>query len=457
MKKESRKLFRQRIAVLLASVMLLSSTSVTAFADPTDETTASETNAAESTVDAVDESEVSEPDSEVTDSDTESTDSDTDSTEDPSKTNYYTSEDIHATGEVNMIRLYNASSGEHFYTSNLTEAKNLRDIGWKYESIGWVAPKSSDKPVYRLYNPNSGDHHYTMSEEERDNLAKIGWRYEGIGWYSDGMDKIPLYRQFNPNEKIGTHNYTTSIEENNILVNAGWNAEGIGWYAAGASKPKDYSLIAPQTIYNGIDYSDIYDYDYFISANPSLQSKFGNKKDEDALAYFVHTAMWNGTEAKSGMNYLTTAYKEHRYKVKPELRQLDTYTSSTGYLITVNLSTHVVNVYQGRQYYDWKNIYSTRCTTGAASTPTYKGVFKTRRGGYYFDSGSVRCFYYTPFNGGIYFHSVLYAQTSTPSVIMDGRLGYNISHGCVRLPLNAAYYIYNNFGTKNIGTTVVVF
>ena len=84
--------------------------------------------------------------------------------------------------------------------------------------------------MHRLYNPHSGEHFYTGDTNEKNHLASIGWNYEGIGWYSDEDQGVPLYRQYNPNEKTGTHNYTTSKEENDFLVSIGWRAEGIGWY-----------------------------------------------------------------------------------------------------------------------------------------------------------------------------------------------------------------------------------
>ncbi|MCH3961853.1 MAG: hypothetical protein LKF53_00700 [Solobacterium sp.] len=133
-------------------------------------------------------------------------------------------------GSINMYRLYNPCSGEHFYTASVSERDHLANIGWTYEGIGWKAPASSNTPVYRLYNPNSGDHHYTVSASERDNLVSIGWNYEGIGWYSDDSHSVPLYRQYNPNVSTGTHNYTTSKNENDWLATLGWRAEGIGWY-----------------------------------------------------------------------------------------------------------------------------------------------------------------------------------------------------------------------------------
>ena len=131
---------------------------------------------------------------------------------------------------VDMYRIYNPNSGEHFYTANVAEKDKLVKLGWRYEGIGWKAPVKSNTPVYRLYNPNAGDHHYTRSIDERDYLVSLGWKYEGIGWYSDDAESVPLYRQYNPNAKAGNHNYTASKSENDWLVGLGWRYEGIGWY-----------------------------------------------------------------------------------------------------------------------------------------------------------------------------------------------------------------------------------
>lgn len=131
---------------------------------------------------------------------------------------------------VEMHRLYNPNSGEHFYTKNISERNNLISLGWRYEGIGWTAPKESKTPVYRLYNPNAGDHHYTMDFSEKEMLVSVGWNYEGVGWYSDDLKRKPLYRQYNPNAKTGTHNYTLNKSENDKLIKLGWNYEGVSWY-----------------------------------------------------------------------------------------------------------------------------------------------------------------------------------------------------------------------------------
>lgn len=128
-----------------------------------------------------------------------------------------------------MYRLYNPNSGEHFYTSSLSERNNVIKAGWRYEGIAWYAPLQGD-PVYRLYNPVAGDHHYTLSSSERDRVVSAGWIYEGVCWYTSSNTGTPLYRVYNPNAWTGTHHYTASAKERDNLVRVGWRDEGIGWY-----------------------------------------------------------------------------------------------------------------------------------------------------------------------------------------------------------------------------------
>ena len=131
---------------------------------------------------------------------------------------------------VDMYRLYNPNSGEHFFTASAGERDMLVAAGWSNEGIGWKAPVTSNTPVYRLYNPQGGEHHYTISASEKNNLVALGWSDEGIGWYSDDAHGVPVYRQYNPNSFSNNHNYTVSASENNWLMSIGWQDEGVAWY-----------------------------------------------------------------------------------------------------------------------------------------------------------------------------------------------------------------------------------
>lgn len=153
---------------------------------------------------------------------------------------------------VSMQRLYNPYTGEHFYTANTQERDALKKIGWRYEGVGWVAPKKSREPVYRLYNPYTSDHHYTRSKAEYDKLGSSGWRQEGVGWYSDYNRSVALFREFNPYEQIGTHNYTRNLGEHDSLVKGGWRSEGIAWYGLATTKADGYQSMSKreQAIFN---------------------------------------------------------------------------------------------------------------------------------------------------------------------------------------------------------------
>lgn len=99
------------------------------------------------------------------------------------------------------------------------------------------------------------------------------------------------------------------------------------------------------------------------------------------------------------------------------------------------------------------------CSTGLNATPTPKGTFTNTtpvvRWGYFpkFDCWAQ---YLYRINGSILFHSVLYdsAEESTLRWGSVQKLGSKASHGCVRLSVEDAKWIYNNCPA---GTTIVVY
>ena len=138
------------------------------------------------------------------------------------------------TSSVDMFRLYNPNSGEHFYTGNLSEKDSLINEGWNYEGVAWSAPDFSLTPVYRLYDKNAGTHRYTMDEDKRDGFIAEGWSDEGIGWYSDGNETIPVFGLYNKNAlQAGAYHFTADTSERDNLIELGWRDEGIGWYGLG--------------------------------------------------------------------------------------------------------------------------------------------------------------------------------------------------------------------------------
>ena len=142
------------------------------------------------------------------------------------------------------------------------------------------------------------------------------------------------------------------------------------------------------------------------------------------------------------------------------------YTSPTEWLIMVDCTSNFVGIFRGEDgnrtlYAKWA------CSTGAAGTETPKGVFAINDNRGYSFSGPddafpnlsydnpnhYTCYYYTGFlEGGYLFHSTLYRYNSF--VVLNDTLGADLSHGCVRLAIENAKWIYENIPT---GTTVVTY
>lgn len=136
------------------------------------------------------------------------------------------------------------------------------------------------------------------------------------------------------------------------------------------------------------------------------------------------------------------------------------YSSATNYLVLCNITNHRLVLFkesEGR----WLSVMDSPISVGKASTPTPTGTFTVYNHWEYFDGDynesrlTYQCWWSTCFYGSYYFHSVLYDYNSGyPGRLRDGRMNVNVSHGCVRMPLEKAKYLYDH---SPIGTKVRVY
>lgn len=127
--------------------------------------------------------------------------------------------------------------------------------------------------------------------------------------------------------------------------------------------------------------------------------------------------------------------------------------SGTKYLIAVDCSKNRLCIYKGKKN-KWKLKKYWKCTTGKSSTPTIKGSFRVSgKVSHFGEAKGYTCWYATRIKGEYYFHSVLYNPRSKTS-LRDGRLGKNLSHGCIRLALNNANWIYKRCKS---GTKIIIY
>ena len=130
-------------------------------------------------------------------------------------------------------------------------------------------------------------------------------------------------------------------------------------------------------------------------------------------------------------------------------------TSTTNCFILIDCTNNKLVIYEGSQN-NWEATHTWTCSTGAPGSDTVKGTYTVTglRGEYFDDAWGDRCWYWTQFYGDYLIHSVLYEIEGAPNTIKDGTLGANVSHGCVRLSLENAEWIYKWVPTES---TVFIF
>lgn len=122
--------------------------------------------------------------------------------------------------------------------------------------------------------------------------------------------------------------------------------------------------------------------------------------------------------------------------------------SRTNYMVWVSLSEFKVRLYEGRQHH-WKPILEAPCATGAPWTPTVTGSYEYN----YKARWDYGTYYVGPclvFYRGYALHSVLLNYNGTE---YDGRVGVQISHGCIRMKKKDIDFIAN---TIPVGTRIYI-
>ncbi|MBH1939707.1 L,D-transpeptidase family protein [Mobilitalea sibirica] len=129
------------------------------------------------------------------------------------------------------------------------------------------------------------------------------------------------------------------------------------------------------------------------------------------------------------------------------------------YLIKINRVHNTITVYAKDEEGKYENpIKAMACSVGQKGTQTVLGVYKTRaKYRWKLLMGDVWGQYSTRIVGGILFHSVYYYEFGNPgslAVKEFNKLGSAASHGCVRLTVEDAKWIYDNCP---VGTTVIIY
>ncbi len=220
-----------------------------------------------------------------------------------------------------------------------------------------------------------------------------------------------------------------------------------GWYYVEKGKVNwDYTSL---TQYNGGWYGVIKGQ---VAWTYTGLLKYNNK------AYYVN-------KGKVDWSYTGTATlygSDKEYYVKngvASVREMDTlaqkFSSDTSYLLMLDRGAHRLGIYTGSAG-NWTCYAYWECVVGAPETQTLQPneEFEIGDRGLYFETWTAtqdaRCWYWTQIWGKCYIHSQIYDRSDSPVNILDDTMDAAASHGCVRLTLARAKWIYDNIpsGTK---------
>lgn len=125
--------------------------------------------------------------------------------------------------------------------------------------------------------------------------------------------------------------------------------------------------------------------------------------------------------------------------------------SPTVNLIITNLENKFTYVFEKSSDNTWSLLYRWLSAVGEPETPTITGTFYVNGRKPYFGTDYYRVKYATRIRGSYYYHSVLFDPKGDE--IINDTLGEAISHGCIRLSVENAQWIYDNILDS---TTIII-
>ena len=238
------------------------------------------------------------------------------------------------------------------------------------------------------------------------------------------------------------------------------------WYVNGA-KTTTQQVSLPASAEIALNYYVPYEFSapdsYSLTAEVHYTTTDGDAQTVKAPA--VQSTVDKSALYGQVIGKVTTTYRGNRttqWAIDHDLTQQEKeifvnykgYSSSSKYLIWVNIGTQHIAVFQGSKG-NWKMIRSGLVSTGIKDN-TPRGIWQTtyKQTGWFYNTYCVKPvvrFY----GGGFAMHSRLYKPGTT--TLLSGNsngIGYPLSHGCVRMQADDIQWIYDNVPN---GTTVVVY
>ena len=286
---------------------------------------------------------------------------------------------------------------------------------------------------------------------------------------NSSLDKLIIALDENYNNSSTTDNHNSSIDTLNENNNLNYNEDNYLNLGITAFNDKDYDTaikyfdLIPKS---SEDYEIAKEYikdfetnykDYLLD---SVDKLVANKYYTQALniLYNYNESLLNEDEILEIENKIQSieSFREEyteddsEYTSNAILQEITpsnintfSISSKTPYLIYLNLDKQITYIYEGYNN-NWSLIKEFDSSTGIEGKETPKGIFSvTNRGDWFyseeFNQGAK---YWVQFMGDYLFHSVPFDETQEN--IVDYTLGTPASHGCIRLAVDDAKWLYDN-------------
>jgi len=167
-----------------------------------------------------------------------------------------------------MTRFQKPGGAGHFYTTNVQEGigAGFAQEGPSFNLFADSNEAEGATDIYRLFNPTTGKHFFTANKQEADTAAGAGYSMEGVAgeaYTTARPGTTAVERYYNPS--IGAHLYTSSPQEQETLPGLGYTREGTAFYAPNQTFEAANKIDQAYEKYLGVAEPDKEGFDYWMN------------------------------------------------------------------------------------------------------------------------------------------------------------------------------------------------
>lgn len=191
---------------------------------------------------------------------------------------------------------------------NQERAKNgLSALSMDAELLNAAKIRAAEITVLFSHTRPDGSTCFTVSDKAYGENIAMGYDSATSvmnGWMNSSGHRANILTPAYKSIGVGCYNYNGTLYWVQLFGYDEASGEGTNPSPTPSPNPTPVS----DTVYNGVDYSAVYDYDYYVTSNQDIKAAFGTDKAA-TLQHFVNYGMKEGRQAKSTFNVYSYAYK----------------------------------------------------------------------------------------------------------------------------------------------------